>query len=255
MTYKKNDSYMQRATDEVKALIMFEAHKLVKEGWSYEVKEGAPNTYEALVEQVNSSDTGQHILISPEGSDTSIYGAEINAMFRFWCDALHLLLDADFSLQGELRVIARHQQAAFHLNLSHAAKELLKFDTEGQVRYYFKTKRFVPDQAQFLVDCVNLTKKSISNIDVLLRLVIRLEQERNSAATNWCVALTDIANQLNQFHTFEIRLFKREPDGTTKNARAEVAAQTFEQATELAIHLRATKPHWHGWLIGSLTRK
>lgn len=115
-------------------------------GYSYTVTEEATDSFLSLVEDSKS----KHINISSIGCDTSIYSPIVNLQFRFWHDCTHCLLNSDFSLEGETKVINYHLQELKMLGLSSGALALFHADTIGQVRYYYKHKQFVKDQYAFI---------------------------------------------------------------------------------------------------------
>ena len=140
------------AVSELCFFIKYESDNLIRNGWSYELSDNAPESFGQLFE----STIDKRILVSPTGSDTSIYGSEINTMFRFWHDMLHLSLCADFSKEGELEVVKAHMLAAKRANLSDLATLILYADTAGQVIYYHQNDgAFVVNQSEFIAHYVD----------------------------------------------------------------------------------------------------
>ena len=126
-------------------------NKYIKKGTTYNVTDKPMNGYRAMQAQY---DTTNHITVSSEGCDTAIYGTVPNIAFRFWHDCIHCELRRDFSLAGEKAVIEYQIQELFEYGISNGAMNIFIADTLGQVRYYYKHKEFVKDQARFITACL-----------------------------------------------------------------------------------------------------
>jgi hypothetical protein len=74
---------------------------------------------------------------------------------RFWHDALHLSLGADFSAEGELEVAMHHLARAKAKGLGPKTFEyaLLRAITVGQVLYSEPTSRSLMHELDFVLDC------------------------------------------------------------------------------------------------------
>lgn len=85
------------------------------------------------------------------GSDKTIYlTPEINHASRYWHDATHIRLQADFSLSGELTVAAAQIEfASMVFGPGSLEVLLLTADTVGQALHYAKSGMFVEDQLAF----------------------------------------------------------------------------------------------------------
>jgi hypothetical protein len=141
-----------KAIEELKFFITCKARECEGYGWSYYLDDDAPESYKELVERSST----MHIPIATAGSETTIYGADVNSKFRFWHDVTHLELDSDFSLEGELKVIEKHIREGAEFGLSELALDILKADTEGQVRYYYRHKEFIDNQEAFIDTCLKI---------------------------------------------------------------------------------------------------
>lgn len=139
------------AIREISSFIMAKANECYAKGWCYFTDSDAPETYKALKEHKKS----KLIPIASYGSSTSIYGCkEVNEMFRFWHDVVHLELDIDFSKKGESRVAREHIKQGQAYGLSSLALSILHADTKGQIDYYFRHKEFVGNQDAFVDSCL-----------------------------------------------------------------------------------------------------
>ncbi len=85
------------------------------------------------------------------GSDKTVYlTPEINHAGRYWHDATHIRLQADFSLAGELKVAAAQiELASMWFGPGSLEVLLLTADTVGQALHYAKSGMFVEDQLAF----------------------------------------------------------------------------------------------------------
>lgn len=151
-----------KAVDEIKVFLAAMADKCIERGWSFYATSNAPESFNAL-----KSDTiNKRIPIADYGSDTSIYGKDINTLFRFYHDVTHLENDWSFSKQGETNTVTKHQEDAKAYGLSQLALQILWADTYGQVEYYFENKRFVNNQLDFVWMCLQLGIKQACRIKI-----------------------------------------------------------------------------------------
>lgn len=146
------ESDFNTAVEELKEFITGMANRCIAEGWSYYTTDNAPETFKDLKQRTR----GKRIPIADYGSDTSIYGKDINTLFRFWHDVTHLENNWSFSEEGETSVVTKHLEDAKEYGLSPLAQEILWADTYGQVKYYYKHKRFVENQLDFVWMCLQL---------------------------------------------------------------------------------------------------
>lgn len=144
----------EAAIQEVEELVVGVAQAIIDSAaWDYElVGEGeAPETYNDLCKAA----IDQIIPIADYGSNESIYSsAEVNGMFRFWHDVLHLEHGHSFSMKGETAVAELHLEWAVLNGLSPLARAILWADTYGQVCYYDRHKQFVSNQKAFVREYV-----------------------------------------------------------------------------------------------------
>jgi len=87
------------------------------------------------------------------GNTSSIYGAELNELVRYWHDLTHLALDCDFTVLSELRVADEHKKQLRSLDVPERIIKLVYYDIAGQVQYYAKHKAFVCDGLAFVAMC------------------------------------------------------------------------------------------------------
>lgn len=110
---------------------------------NYSVSDRAPGTYEALRAQSNGL-----MVVWAGASDGTIYGdRRVNWAFRAWHDSLHLALNADFTLTGEL-LVAKEQARILGGQLG----EIILAEVEGQAGYYAANGYFPEDQVTFMRD-------------------------------------------------------------------------------------------------------
>lgn len=146
------ESDFNKAVEELKGFFVLVAGECKQRGWDYYTTKYAPESFQDLKGQ--SQD--KVIPIADYGSDTSIYGKEFNSLFRFYHDVTHLENDWTFSKRGETLTVEQHQRDANRLGLSALAKRILWADTYGQVEYYFKNRRFVENQLDFVWMCLQV---------------------------------------------------------------------------------------------------
>lgn len=146
------ESDKKRAIAEIETFLDIVTVQLLATGWRYYVTDNAPETFKALCDIVGNS---KNVPIASYGSESSIYSnKEYNYKFRFWHDVCHLELNANFSFEGECKVIENHLQQAIEFGLSGLALQILNADTYGQVKYYYQNKKFVKNQAAFVDSCL-----------------------------------------------------------------------------------------------------
>ena len=112
--------------------------------------DGAPETYSELClmwELYN----GSCIEVSDQHCGSTIYTTpEVNHLFRFWHDWLHLQYSADFSLSGELEIGAIHCDAvAKFYGKGSMEHKLMMADTIGQSTFEAVTGAFPKDRRAF----------------------------------------------------------------------------------------------------------
>lgn len=110
----------------------------------------APDTYPDLLDMWDRNN-GMCIDVSSMHCDNTIYTTpEVNHLFRFWHDWLHIQHSADFSLAGELEIGAIHcaAVASFH-GAGSMEHKLMLADTIGQSTYEAVTGKFPDDQRAF----------------------------------------------------------------------------------------------------------
>lgn len=113
-------------------------------GMSYQVNSIAPATFQEL----KANSTG--ILTVWDGaSDNTIYGdANVNHAFRAWHDALHLKLNASFTLEGEI-LVAKEQSRLIGSDL---LGDILIAEVKGQAEYFNKHGQFPVNQVEFITN-------------------------------------------------------------------------------------------------------
>lgn len=112
--------------------------------------EGAPETYSDLClmwELYN----GSCIEVSNQHCERTIYSTpEVNHLFRFWHDWLHLQHGKAFDLSGELYIGALHCEAVASFYGKHSLEhKLMIADTIGQSTYEAVAGKFPDDQRAF----------------------------------------------------------------------------------------------------------
>lgn len=129
------------------------ADRLHVPGWrAVAAGEYAPSTFAAVVHEARyARATFQPFRVYGGGSERTIYGSPaVNHAFRFWHDAVHFELGADFSPAGEARVAYAQLREARALGAGREALRMLRADTLGQVWYFAHHGRFVEDQREFV---------------------------------------------------------------------------------------------------------
>lgn len=140
-----------KAVTELSVFITDMANKCLENGWRYYTTSNAPESWAELKRR--SED--KCIPIANYGSDSTIYNTSvINMLFRFWHDVTHLENDLSFSYEAEKRVAELHYEEGKQFGLSSLALSILWADTYGQVKYYFRNKKFVDNQKDFVYSCV-----------------------------------------------------------------------------------------------------
>ena len=110
----------------------------------FDAKDIAPNTFQDLMSNASS-----RLVVWSGASDLTIYGeASSNHLFRAWHDSLHIKLNADFSLQGEI-IVAREQARLID---SDAMAKIIMAEVQGQAEYFNKHGSFPIDQVAFIQD-------------------------------------------------------------------------------------------------------
>lgn len=119
-------------------------------GVRMEVSASAPETYSALLHEWRACD-GTCITVSGMHCDNTIYTTpEVNHMFRFWHDYLHLEHKKPFTLAGELFIGALHcESVAAHFGAGSMEHKLMMADTIGQSTFEAVTGAFPKDQRAF----------------------------------------------------------------------------------------------------------
>lgn len=118
----------------------------------YEEAEDAPEDWESVRKQFIP---GKVVKVAKEGLETSLFGAGYEYALRFWHDALHVVLDADFSTAGELRVALRHlEETEAEFGKGSLEANIIAADAFGQTLFYRLQGGFVADQAQFTLGFV-----------------------------------------------------------------------------------------------------
>lgn len=112
----------------------------------YEVVDVAPSTFEELKEHASKTSV---LKVWAGESTHTIYGSkEVNYAFRAWHDYTHLLLDAPFTLEGELTV-ALHQA-----KMVPKFAEVIMAEVYGQALHAIKTGEFPKDQVKFVLNYI-----------------------------------------------------------------------------------------------------
>ena len=110
----------------------------------------APQDWEGIKQQFIP---GKVVKVGTEGVETSLFGAGYEYALRFWHDALHVKLNADLSLAGELLVATAHLEeveAAFGPRSLEVI--IMAADAFGQTLFYRLKGGFVESQADFTLD-------------------------------------------------------------------------------------------------------
>ena len=145
-----------KACAEVAAFVIAMAKECTARGWTFYATKDAPESYKALKKAAAESFNGKQLPIADYGSETSIYGSsEINTLFRFYHDVVHLENDYSFSKDGESKTAYVHIRDGVRFGLSPLALRVLEADTRGQVDYYFRWRKFVNNQRAFVLSCIS----------------------------------------------------------------------------------------------------
>jgi hypothetical protein len=111
-------------------------------GIQYSVSLNAPQSFHELIRHC----TLKSLVIWPGGSDNTIYGdPRINWKFRAWHDALHLITNAPFTVQGE--TFMGKLQAS---KLGTLGSEIVIAEVIGQAEEFNKTGQFINNQVAFI---------------------------------------------------------------------------------------------------------
>lgn len=114
--------------------------KILRLAPRFTVNDNAPSDFKSLVQAPS-------LIIWAGASDNTIYGDKaVNWAFRAWHDSLHIALNADFTLQGEIRVAL---EQARQLESDYLAKVMLA-EIKGQAEYFAINGQFPADQASFI---------------------------------------------------------------------------------------------------------
>lgn len=151
-----------QAVEELRVFLEIMAKAAELRGWTYYATSDAPESYKDLKAMTKN----KCIPIADYGSDTSIYGKDINTLFRFYHDVTHLEQDWPFSEKGETLTVEKHRQDGIEYGLSPLALRILWADTYGQVRYYYRNKRFVNNQLDFVWMCLQVGIGKACSIEV-----------------------------------------------------------------------------------------
>ncbi len=116
----------------------------------------APSNFQALKSQGVAS-----LIVWSGASDNTIYGdASVNHAMRAWHDSLHLSLNADFTLQGELRVAL--EQARLVKN--DALAEIIIAEVYGQALFFDKHGEFPVNQVEFIINYLKGIDLSLKHV-------------------------------------------------------------------------------------------
>jgi hypothetical protein len=143
---------MTALNPEFNALVLAFASRI-----SYTLTDAETQSFEEMKALYKS--TGS-IPINTGFSDNTIFGnPAINWAFRAWHDYCHLLLDADFSEQGE-RETCELQIAQMFLALGHTEQawrfaSIIRGEVIGQVLYYQRFQSFPKNQCAFMTCWLN----------------------------------------------------------------------------------------------------
>ena len=150
------------AIGELKLFLQTMAFRAQQRGWSYYATSDAPESYKDLKDMTKD----KCIPIADYGSDSSIYGKEIHTLFRFYHDVTHLENDWSFNQESETLTADKHREDGIAYGLSPLALQILWADTFGQVQYYFRNKRFVNNQLDFVWMCLQVGINKACSIEV-----------------------------------------------------------------------------------------
>lgn len=150
-------SIVEDARDRLKVWLWQYHHWEMQHDVSYYLVEEAPSTLDELRDAVEYSHERCLIPVSSENQARTIYGdgaigAEHNSMFRAIHDYLHLQLGAEFTLAGELEVVAVHLKSAErYFGEDSLELAMLYADTVGQTQYFAERGEFPPCQLEFVL--------------------------------------------------------------------------------------------------------
>ena len=144
------DEEIAAAVEELKEFYQKKAFELMRADWVFYITEEAPETYNDLITAWR--ETGM-IPVKSGASDRTIYDCEwTNILLRFWHDVTHIQLEKGFDRHSEIDVIQhQHNQLS---GLSRLANNVFFHDMAGQTMYYERRGKFVGDQKQFVLDCL-----------------------------------------------------------------------------------------------------
>lgn len=110
-----------------------------------QVSDFAPQTIEDVVRTYRETNS---LVIWSGGSESTIYvDPQVNYLFRAMHDMTHILVGADFSMEGETRT-ALHQMSKVGTEFG----KIIQIEVIEQARYFFQTGSFLEDQVQFTID-------------------------------------------------------------------------------------------------------
>jgi len=113
---------------------------------NFTASDRAPDTFELLRRHCSE----RSIIVWNGASEHTIYGdPKVNHAFRAWHDSLHLILNAPFTLTGEI-FVAREQA---RLAPDPIAK-LIIAEVQGQAEYFAEHRVFPADQVKFVLDYI-----------------------------------------------------------------------------------------------------
>lgn len=120
----------------------------------------APATYEDLVAQYrHCRHTGNPLPVSNQHCHDTIYwsGARVNMNLRYWHDVMHVNLELDFSLEGELELGHFHLEQLRAAGYSRDSLEyrILDADMNGQTILVNLTGKFPKNQFIFVTDVLD----------------------------------------------------------------------------------------------------
>ena len=118
--------------------------KIIRLAPTHVARDTAPGTFQELAGQRVAG----RLVVWSGASDLTIYGdARVNHAFRAWHDALHLSLNAPFTLEGETRVAIEQAR----LIGSDAWAHVVLAEVVGQAEYLAKHGSFPADQTAFIL--------------------------------------------------------------------------------------------------------
>jgi hypothetical protein len=141
-------------------------------GFTYTPTETAPNTYLELEAAFGSSRlTGHPLPVSSTNAEDVPYPdpGHIHAL-RFYHDCTHVLAGLTFELADEIQVSRIHvsDMVRYGLMPGDLAYKILHADFAGQVMAQALTRQFLPNQAQFIRESVEL-----GHLEAVVRAVQR----------------------------------------------------------------------------------